>query len=62
MLDNAFTHIMIEAWSIDLELVVPRVEKRVDKSTIPKAIEDRRAIQAPLSLSPQRSFEVPQVS
>lgn len=42
--------------------MVPRVEKQVDKSAILKAIEDRRVIQAPPSLSPQRSFEVPQVS
>ena len=62
MLDKAFTHIMMEVWSVDPELVVPRVEKRVDKSVVLKVIEDRRVIQAPPSLSPQRSFEVPRVS
>lgn len=58
MLDKAFTHIMIEVWSVDPELVVPHIEKQVDKLAILKAIEDMKAIQAPPSLSPQRSFEV----
>ena len=52
MLDKAFTYIMMEVWSVDPELVVPRVEKRVDKSAILKAIEDRKVTQAPPSLSP----------
>ena len=33
----------------------------MDKSTILKAIEDKRVIQAPPSLSPQRYSRVPQV-
>lgn len=61
MIDKTFTLIMMEVWSIDPELVVPRVEKRVDKSAILKAIEDKRVIQAPPPLSPQQSSGVPQV-
>lgn len=52
MLDKAFTYIMMEVWSVDPELVVPRVKKRVDKSAILKAIKDRKVTQAPPSLSP----------
>ena len=37
------------------------MEKWVDKSAILKAIEDKRATQAPPSHSPQQSFGVPQV-
>ena len=53
MMDKAFTLIMTEVWSVEPELVVSRVEKWVDKSAILKAIEDKRAIQAPPSYSPQ---------
>ena len=59
MMDKAFTHIMTEVWSVDPELVVPRVEKWVDKSVILKAIEDKRVAQAPISHSPQQSSGVP---
>ena len=47
MMDKAFTLILTEKW--------------VDKSAILKAIEDKRATQAPLSHSPQQSSGVPQV-
>ena len=43
-MDNVFTLIMMEVWSVDQELVVPRVEKWVDKSAILKAIVDKRVI------------------
>ena len=52
MMDKAFTLIMTEVWSVDPELVVPRVEKWVDKWAILKAIEDKGVIQASPSLSP----------
>lgn len=32
MVDKAFTHIIMEVWSVDPVLMVPQVEKRVDKS------------------------------
>ena len=53
MMEKAFTLIMTEVWSVEPELVVPRVEKWVDKSAILKAIEDKRVTQAPPSYSPQ---------
>lgn len=59
ILDKTFTHIMMEVQSVDLGLAVPRVEKRVDKSVILKAIKNRRGAQALPSLSPQRSSGVP---
>ena len=60
-MDSAFTFIMTEVWSVEPELVVPRVEKWVDKSAILKAIEDKRVTPAPPSYSPQQSSGVPQV-
>lgn len=60
-MDKTFTVIMMEVWNVDPELVVPRVEKLVDKPAILKAIEDKRVIQAPPPLSHQRSSGVPQV-
>ena len=44
MIDKMFTLIMMEVWSVGLEMVVPRIEKWVDKSAILKAIEDKRVI------------------
>ncbi|XP_015382813.1 uncharacterized protein LOC102624835 [Citrus sinensis] len=61
MIDTTFTLIMAEVWSVDPELVVPQVDKWVDKSAILKAIEDKGVIQASPSLSPQRTSGVPQV-
>lgn len=52
---------MMEVWSVYPELVVPRVERRVDKSAILKAIEDRQVTQGPPSLSPQLSSRIPPV-
>lgn len=40
MVDKAFSLIMMEVWSVDLELEVPRVEKYINKAIILKAIED----------------------
>ena len=60
-MDKAFALIMTEVWSVEPELVVSRVEKWVDKSTILKAIEDKRTTQAPPSHSPPQSSGVPQV-
>ena len=60
-MDKTFTVIMMEVWNVDPKLVVPRVEKLVDKPAILKAIEDKRVIQAPLPPSPQRSSVGPQV-
>lgn len=40
MMDKAFSLIMMEVWSVDLELEVPRVEKYINKAMILKAIED----------------------
>ena len=60
MIDNAFEHIMTEVWSIDPGLVVPRVEKLVDKLVILKSIENSRAPRTFRSESPQRSSRVPQ--
>ena len=61
MMDKAFALIMTEVWSVDPELVVPWMEKWVDKSAILKAIEDKRVTRAPPSHSPQQSSGVPQV-
>ena len=62
MMDKAFTLIMTEVWSVDPELVVPWMEKWVDKSAILKAIEDKRVTHTPPFHSPQQSSGVPQVS
>lgn len=59
MMDKAFTLIMTEVWNVDPELMVPRVEKWVDKSAILKAIEDKRVTQAPPFHNPQQSSGVP---
>ena len=61
MMDKTFTLIMIEVWSVEPELVVPQMEKWVDKSAILKAIEDKRVTRAPPSHSPQQSSGVPHV-
>lgn len=55
-------HIMTEVWRIEMGLVVPRVEKWVYKSTIIKAIEDRRVPCAFWSGSPQMSYRVPKLN
>lgn len=52
MVDQAFTHIMMEVWSADPGLAVLRVERRVDKLAILKAIEDKRRTGAFQSNSP----------
>ena len=52
---------MIEEWSADLGLVVPRVEKMVDEPAILKAIDDIGAPNTSWSKSPLRSAEVPQM-
>lgn len=61
MVDKAFTHIITEVWSADPGLEVPRVEKRVNKAAILKAVEDRKGLRASSSQSPERSSGVPQV-
>lgn len=55
-------HIMTEVWSIEMGLVVPRVEKWVYKSTILKAIEHRKVPCAFQSGSPQMSYRVPKLN
>ena len=61
IVDNAFKRIMIEEWSADLGLVVPRVEKIVDEPAILKAIDDSGAPNTSWSESPLRLAEVPQM-
>lgn len=60
MIDSVFERIMTEVWSVDPGLVVPRVEKWVDKSAILAAIETERESCLPQSESLQRSSGVPQ--
>lgn len=60
MIDGAFECIMTEVWSIDPRLVVPRVEKLVDKLAILKSIENSRASRTSRFESPRRSSGVPQ--
>ena len=61
MIDSAFERIMTEVWSIDPGLVVPRVEKWVDKSTILAAIETERESCLLQSGNLQRSSDVPRL-
>lgn len=49
MIDSAFERIMTEVWSVDPRLVVPRIEKWVDKSAILAAIETKRESYLPQS-------------
>ncbi|KAK9189690.1 hypothetical protein WN943_018289 [Citrus x changshan-huyou] len=60
MIDSVFERIMTEVWSVDPGLVVPRVEKWVDKSAILAAIETERESCLPQSGSLQRLSGVPQ--
>ncbi|XP_006435936.2 probable ATP-dependent RNA helicase DDX31 isoform X2 [Citrus clementina] len=60
MIDSVFERIMTEVWSVDPGLVVPRVEKWVDKSAILAAIEIERESCLPQSGSLQRLSGVPQ--
>ena len=42
MAEDAFSLIMMEVWSVDPELEVPRVQKFVNKATILKMIAERK--------------------
>lgn len=42
MAEDAFSFIMMEVWSVDLELEVPRMQKFVNKATILKTIAERK--------------------
>lgn len=55
-------YIMTKVWSLEMGLVVPRVEKWVYKPTILKAIENRRVPCAFRSGSPQMLYGVPKLN
>lgn len=55
MADEAFSRIMIEVWSMNPELVIPHMERYVNKAVILKAIEDIKKKSSPAqSGSPSR--------
>lgn len=51
-IDGIFKRIMIEVWSVDPGLVVPKVEKWVKKSAILAAVELQRSSNVPRPKSP----------
>lgn len=61
MMVEAFSFIMTEVWSMNSELMVPRVERYVNKAVILKAIEDRKKSSPTQSVSPSGSLGVPNV-
>lgn len=59
MMDEAFSLIMTEVWSVDPELVVPRVEKYVNKAAILRTIEAGKRPSPARSGTPSGSPGVP---
>ncbi|GAY69136.1 hypothetical protein CUMW_269710 [Citrus unshiu] len=59
MAEDAFSLIMMEVWSVDPELEVPRVQKFINKATILKTIAERKKSSHARSGTPSGSPGVP---
>ena len=59
MVEDAFSLIMTDVWSVDLELEVPCVQKFINKATILKTIAERKKSSHARSSTPSGSPRVP---